>query len=182
MSLRNLFVATFATALLYASTHAAVAAGTKETFTNPVLPSGPDPWVAQRDGWYYYTNTLGDRIALWKTRDMAWLADASPVTVWRAPENGPNSTSVWAPELHSAWQVVSEIARWPRRLDHLPRQRRTGLEMRSPSRAAHPAVPLARRRHARLRRTSEGRHAARGAVTLNILAPGTRPEATGRGN
>jgi GH43 family beta-xylosidase len=100
MSLRNLFVATFATALLYASAHAASAAGAKETFANPVLPSGPDPWVAQRDGWYYYTNTLGDRIALWKTRDMARLSEASPVTVWRAPKNGPHSTSVWAPELH----------------------------------------------------------------------------------
>lgn len=100
MSLRTRVAVAFVTALLCACMHTAAAAETKETFSNPVLPSGPDPWVAQRDGWYYYTNTLGNRIALWKTRDMARLGEASPVTVWRAPASGPNSTSVWAPELH----------------------------------------------------------------------------------
>ena len=34
----------------------------------PLLPSGPDPWVTQRDGFYYYMHTQGDRISLWKTR------------------------------------------------------------------------------------------------------------------
>ncbi|WP_236585456.1 family 43 glycosylhydrolase [Dyella sp. EPa41] len=66
----------------------------------PLLPSGPDPWVAQRDGVYYYTNTQGDRISLWKTTDLARLGEARPVIVWRAPAQGPNSASVWAPELH----------------------------------------------------------------------------------
>jgi len=66
----------------------------------PLLPSGPDPWVTQRDGFYYYTHTQGDRISLWKTHDMAKLADATPVTVWRAPANGANSAAIWAPELH----------------------------------------------------------------------------------
>ena len=66
----------------------------------PLLPSGPDPWVTQRDGFYYYMHTQGDRISLWKTRDMAKLADARPVTVWRAPAGGPNSAAIWAPELH----------------------------------------------------------------------------------
>lgn len=66
----------------------------------PLLPSGPDPWVTQRDGFYYYMHTQGDRISLWKTRDMAKLAEATPVTVWRAPASGPNSAAIWAPELH----------------------------------------------------------------------------------
>jgi len=66
----------------------------------PLLPSGPDPWVAQRDGVYYYTNTQGDRISLWKTTDLARLGEVEPVVVWRAPVQGPNSASVWAPELH----------------------------------------------------------------------------------
>jgi GH43 family beta-xylosidase len=76
-------------ALLFAALAAApglAAAG--ETFTNPLLPSGPDPWVAQRDGFYYYTDTLGDRIALWKTRDLGRLADAPVTVVWRAPAGG----------------------------------------------------------------------------------------------
>jgi GH43 family beta-xylosidase len=65
-----------------------------------LLPSGPDPWVAQRDGVYYYTSTEGNRISLRKTTDMAHLADATPVVVWRPPAEGPNSHSIWAPELH----------------------------------------------------------------------------------
>lgn len=72
----------------------------REHFHNPLLPSGPDPWVIRHDGFYYYTNTLGNRIALWKTRDLAHLDRVKPATVWRAPKSGPDSTSVWAPELH----------------------------------------------------------------------------------
>lgn len=66
----------------------------------PLLPSGPDPWVTQRDGIYYYTHTLGDRIALWKTTDMRQLGKAASVVVWTPPAQGVNSASIWAPELH----------------------------------------------------------------------------------
>jgi len=66
----------------------------------PLLPSGPDPWVIQHGGFFYYMHTLGDRIALWKTKDMLELARVEPVVVWRAPAAGPNSKSIWAPELH----------------------------------------------------------------------------------
>lgn len=70
------------------------------SFTNPLLPSGPDPWITQVDGTYYYTHTLGDRIALWRTRDIADLANAETRTVWTPPADGPNTHSIWAPELH----------------------------------------------------------------------------------
>lgn len=70
------------------------------TFTNPLLPSGPDPWVFAHDGAYYYTHTLGDRIALWRTTDMAHLARAPQHTVWTPPATGANAHSIWAPELH----------------------------------------------------------------------------------
>jgi GH43 family beta-xylosidase len=71
-----------------------------ETFTNPLLPSGPDPWVIYRGGFYYYTNTLGDRIALWRTRDITRLRTAETKVVWRPPAADPDSASIWAPELH----------------------------------------------------------------------------------
>ncbi len=71
-----------------------------ETFTNPLLPSGPDPWVIYRNGFYYYTNTLGDRIALWRTRDITRLRTAEMRVIWRPPATGPDSASIWAPELH----------------------------------------------------------------------------------
>src|SRR5579875_3334733 len=70
------------------------------TFTNPLLSSGPDPWVTQKDGYYYYTHTLGDHIALWKTSKMDELKNATPVTVWSAVINTAYSNDVWAPELH----------------------------------------------------------------------------------
>lgn len=72
----------------------------RETFTNPLLPSGPDPWITQVDGTYYYMHTMGNRIALWRTRNIAKLASAEMRVVWEPPATGPNAHSIWAPELH----------------------------------------------------------------------------------
>lgn len=71
-----------------------------QTFTNPLLPSGADPWVIYKDGFYYYTNTLGNRSDLWKTKDLSNLKNAERKTVWRPPVTGLNSSNIWAPELH----------------------------------------------------------------------------------
>jgi GH43 family beta-xylosidase len=70
------------------------------TFTNPLLTSGPDPWVIQKDSTYYYTNTSGDRLKLWRTTAMSQLKNAYVQTIWIKPATGPNSQNVWAPELH----------------------------------------------------------------------------------
>jgi GH43 family beta-xylosidase len=78
------------------------------TFTNPLLPSGPDPWIIKKDNYYYYTNTLGNRIALWKTTKVSDLKNAPSQTIWTAPASGANSKNIWAPELHfinSKWYV-----------------------------------------------------------------------------
>jgi GH43 family beta-xylosidase len=87
----------FAVFLLAALLAPATAGG---TFTNPLLESGPDPWVTTDGGYYYYTNTLGDRLQIWKTKDITDLRNAATKVVWRAPAAGPNSKSIWAPELH----------------------------------------------------------------------------------
>jgi GH43 family beta-xylosidase len=70
------------------------------TFTNPVLSSGPDPWMVKQGTTYYYTHTLGNRIALWKTTKPSELRSATPQTIWTAPSTGQNSQNVWAPEIH----------------------------------------------------------------------------------
>lgn len=70
------------------------------SFTNPVLESGPDPWVIKKDSIYYYTNTLGNRIALRKTTAMSELSKAVLQTVWTPPSSGAYSKDLWAPELH----------------------------------------------------------------------------------
>jgi GH43 family beta-xylosidase len=70
------------------------------TFTNPLLTSGPDPWVYQKDGWYYVTHTTGKDLRLYRTKSMSKLRDAEVRTVWTPPATGMNSKQIWAPELH----------------------------------------------------------------------------------
>ncbi|HEX3797745.1 MAG TPA: glycoside hydrolase family 43 protein [Verrucomicrobiae bacterium] len=70
------------------------------TFTNPVLPTGPDPWVAQKDGFYYYMNTTGNNLTVWKTRSIPDLVHARKKVVWTPPASGPYSKDIWAPEIH----------------------------------------------------------------------------------
>ena len=71
-----------------------------KTFTNPLLASGPDPWVYRRDTMYYYTHTLGDRIGLWKTGAMSRLSSAPYTTVYTPTAGAADSRDLWAPELH----------------------------------------------------------------------------------
>jgi GH43 family beta-xylosidase len=70
------------------------------TFINPLLGAGPDPWVIRKGDFYYYTHTQGNKISLWKTAKMSDLKNAPVQTVWSAPAGGPNALNVWAPELH----------------------------------------------------------------------------------
>ncbi|WP_343692418.1 glycoside hydrolase family 43 protein [Chitinophaga sp.] len=72
----------------------------KNTFRNPLLSSGPDPWVTYKDGYYYYMHTVGNHLELWKTPDMARLSDAPHKNVWTPPATGPFSKEIWAPEIH----------------------------------------------------------------------------------
>jgi GH43 family beta-xylosidase len=71
-----------------------------DTFHNPLLPTGPDPWVITRNGFYYYMNTTGKNLTIWKTRDITDLAHAQKKVVWTPPATGPYSHDLWAPELH----------------------------------------------------------------------------------
>ena len=86
--------------LAYAQPQPAAAQTGTRTFLNPVLPSGPDPWVTYRDGFYYYMNTTGNNLTIWKTRSIADLKTAEKKVVWTPPTTGPYSHELWAPELH----------------------------------------------------------------------------------
>jgi GH43 family beta-xylosidase len=70
------------------------------TFVNPIVSPGADPWIVVKDGWYWFTATAGNRIDIRKSRTLAGLGTAEPVTVWRAPATGPFSRDIWAPEFH----------------------------------------------------------------------------------
>jgi GH43 family beta-xylosidase len=81
---------------------------TQPAFTNPLLPHGADPWNTYKDGYYYYTQTMGDRIEIWKTNDLARLNTAPHKAVWVPPVGTAYSKQLWAPEVHfidSSWYV-----------------------------------------------------------------------------
>lgn len=70
------------------------------TFTNPLLPSGADPWVITWKGNYYYTQSTGRNLTLWKTRDITDLRHAEKKVVWIPEPSKAWSHELWAPELH----------------------------------------------------------------------------------
>ena len=72
------------------------------TFTNPVA-RGADPWVVQKDGFYYMAqsqNSDREKSTIWVFRSPR-LTDLrrDSVKVWTAPDTGWNQTHVWAPEI-----------------------------------------------------------------------------------
>lgn len=71
-----------------------------KTFTNPLLPSGADPYSFYKNGYYYYTNTLRDSLVLWKTRNLADLKNAEHKIIWVPPAGTSYSKELWAPEFH----------------------------------------------------------------------------------
>ncbi len=70
------------------------------TFRNPLLPSGPDPWVMAYKGVYYYMNSTGRNLTIWATPDITDLRHARKKVVYVPPADGPYSHELWAPELH----------------------------------------------------------------------------------
>jgi GH43 family beta-xylosidase len=69
-------------------------------FRNPILSSAPDPWVEQKDSFYYLIHTTGENLRLYKTKAMSDVRNATVKTVWTPPGTGPNSKEIWAPEIH----------------------------------------------------------------------------------
>ncbi|WP_375435451.1 family 43 glycosylhydrolase [uncultured Hymenobacter sp.] len=70
------------------------------TYRNPVLASGPDPWVFEKDGFYYYMHTTGGNLTLWKTAKMSELGSAPRKVIWTPQATGAASRDIWAPEIH----------------------------------------------------------------------------------
>ncbi len=72
----------------------------ENTFKNPLLNSAPDPWVTQKDNFYYVTHTTGNSLRLYRTTEMSDLSQAFSQTIWFPPSSGMNSKNIWAPEIH----------------------------------------------------------------------------------
>ena len=71
-----------------------------KTFTNPLLPSGPDPYSTYHNGYYHYTSTEGNKLVLKRVKNLANLKNAEVKTIWTPPEATLYSHEIWAPEIH----------------------------------------------------------------------------------
>ena len=98
--------AIFGLALLCAASNSSAqapasnSAAQSDTFINPLLDSGPDPWVIWWKGFYYYSNSTGINLTLRKTADITDLRHAQTKAVWTPEPGHPWSRELWAPELH----------------------------------------------------------------------------------
>jgi GH43 family beta-xylosidase len=72
------------------------------TFRNPILPApSADPWIIQHEGQYYYCESrLQGTIWIRRSKSLIDFNQDDGTMVWNAPALGPNSKSLWAPELH----------------------------------------------------------------------------------
>ncbi len=93
------FLKSFGSIFLCVAGFFCAAQDSSRTFTNPLLPSGADPYSFYKGGWYYYTNTVGDRIVIWKTASIAELPTAESKTVFLPPAGTMYSKELWAPEI-----------------------------------------------------------------------------------
>jgi GH43 family beta-xylosidase len=74
---------------------------TGQTFTNPVVADGADPWIAFRNGYYYLTFTTGSNVQIRRAPRLAGtngIGRAAVSMVFQPPS--PFNKNVWAPELH----------------------------------------------------------------------------------
>ena len=69
------------------------------TFQNPLLNSGPDPWIYKKGDVFYFTSTNAANITLWRTTEISQLGKSQGKVVWSPPATGQNSKNIWAPEL-----------------------------------------------------------------------------------
>jgi GH43 family beta-xylosidase len=70
-----------------------------DTYVNPLLPTGAEPWAIYHNGKYYYTHGCEDRIIIWETDDMTDLRNARQKEVWQS--TGTNyAFHLWGPEIH----------------------------------------------------------------------------------
>jgi GH43 family beta-xylosidase len=76
------------------------AQGAETTFFNPIMRSAADPSIVYKDGVYYYTQTTGNNVTVWKSETISGVSKATSVVVWTPPATGAFCCNIWAPELY----------------------------------------------------------------------------------
>jgi GH43 family beta-xylosidase len=71
-----------------------------DTFTNPIVRRGADPWVIRWNGEYYFCQSRSNAVWVNAATNLEDIGKGHWAYVWRPPEGKPYSREVWAPELH----------------------------------------------------------------------------------
>jgi GH43 family beta-xylosidase len=74
--------------------------GDSQTYTNPIVAEGQDPWVVAHGGLYYYCYSTGRDIRVRVSRRLELIGEGEDTVLWGAPDAGGYSQNVWAPEMH----------------------------------------------------------------------------------
>lgn len=84
------------------------ASASSATFYNPIMSDGADPSVVYKDGFYYYTQTTGNNVSVWRSETISGISKGTKVVVWTPPASGPTCCNIWAPELlflNNKWYI-----------------------------------------------------------------------------
>jgi len=74
--------------------------GIMRTFTNPIAPTGNDPWLIFHGGYYYYCLSDKGGVCVARLENIYDINKAETVRIWAPPANTMYSKEIWAPELH----------------------------------------------------------------------------------
>lgn len=71
------------------------------TVINPILPApAADPWILRHDGIWFSLQAVERTLQLRAASNLWELGSTEPIIIWRAPQTGPYSRNLWAPEMH----------------------------------------------------------------------------------
>ncbi|RYZ97366.1 MAG: glycosyl hydrolase family 43 [Sphingobacteriaceae bacterium] len=75
-------------------------ADTVTRFINPLKKSAIDPYVTQKDGYYYYMSTGANYLTLTRAKEMIFLDQAYSKTIFTPPAGAAYNTNISKPEIH----------------------------------------------------------------------------------
>lgn len=74
--------------------------GSTNTFTNPIVSRGADPWVIRWQGSYYLCQSHRNSVWVYQSTRLVDIGKEDRARVWRPPPDTAYSRELWAPELH----------------------------------------------------------------------------------
>lgn len=66
----------------------------QNTFTNPILETGADPWMVQYEGYYYLTYTTATNITILRSQSLVDWESADIKLAFQPPEDEDYSTNL----------------------------------------------------------------------------------------